>query len=186
MKRTLNRFLRSKFSAVEMLILRLAAFVPNHATRTFILRAFGAKIDPNAVVYHGFQVRNARRLVIGARSSIGDGAILDARGGLILGEDVNISTQVMIWTAQHDWESPDFAYVEAPVRIGDRAWIGPRSVILPGAIIGEGAVVAAGAVVRGEIPPMTLVGGVPAKHISVRPNNLRYNLPSPRGKTWWW
>ncbi|MFJ6355777.1 acyltransferase [Pseudarthrobacter oxydans] len=92
----------------------------------------------------------------------------------------------MIWTAQHDWRSSDFAYEEAPVSIGNRAWIGPRSVILPGAVIGEGAVVAAGSIVRGAIPPHTLVGGVPARHISDRPNDLRYRLPTPKGKTWWW
>lgn len=183
---TLASFARSKYYAVEMVALRLVAFVPIHALRISVLRAFGARIDPQAVVYHGFQVRSARNLKIGARSSIGDGAILDARGGLTLGEDVNVSTQVMIWTAQHDWKSSDFAYVDAPVYIGNRAWIGPRSVILPGAVIGEGAVIAAGSIVRGTIPPLTLVGGVPAKHIADRPKDLRYHLPTPKSKTWWW
>ncbi|QDG68083.1 acyltransferase [Pseudarthrobacter sp. NIBRBAC000502772] len=182
----LVRFARSKYSAVEMIMLRLAGFAPVHAIRIGALRAFGARIDSDAVVYHGFQVRNARKLRIGARTSVGDGAILDARGGLTLGEDVNISTQVMVWTAQHDWKSADFTYVENSVSIGDRAWIGPRAVLLPGAVIGEGAVIAAGSIVRGTIPPYTLVGGVPAKFISKRPQDLHYHLPTPKGKTWWW
>lgn len=169
-----------------MALLGVASVVPLHAARVAALRAFGANVDRAAVVYHGFQVRSARNLTIGARTSVGDGAILDARGGLILGSDVNISTQVMIWTAQHDWQSADFKYQQAPVSVGDRAWIGPRSVILPGSIIGEGSVIAAGAVVRGEIAPYTLVGGIPAKFISDRPRNLDYRLPSPKGKTWWW
>jgi acetyltransferase-like isoleucine patch superfamily enzyme len=180
------KFARSKYSAVEMIVLRLAAFTPVHRLRIAALRAFGAKVDSDAVVYHGFQVRNARNLTIGARTSVGDGAILDARGGLTLGTDVNLSTQVMIWTAQHDWKSADFNYVQAPVSVGDRAWIGPRVVILPGAIIGEGAVIAAGSIVRGAIAPFTLVGGVPAKFIAERPNDLRYHLPTPARKTWWW
>lgn len=184
--RAVAKFVRSKYSAVEMLALRLAAFVPIHAFRIAALRAFGARIDSDAVVYHGFQVRSARNLTIGARTSVGDGAILDARGGLTLGKDVNLSTQVMIWTAQHDWQSSDFAYEEAPVSIGNRAWIGPRSVILPGAVIGEGAVIAAGSIVRGTVPALTLVGGVPARHIADRPADLKYHLPTPKGKTWWW
>ena len=179
-------FARSKYSAVEMLVLRLASFAPSHRVRIAALRAFGAKVDSDAVVYHGFQVRNARNLKIGARSSVGDGAILDARGGLTLGDDVNLSTQVMIWTAQHDWKSLDFSYVEAAVTVGDRAWIGPRAVVLPGTTIGEGAVIAAGSIVRGTIEPFTLVGGVPAKFISDRPKDLRYQLPTPARKTWWW
>lgn len=180
------KFARSKFSAFEMVVLSLAGYAPVHAIRIYALRAFGARIDSETVVYHGFQVRSARNLTIGARTSIGDGAILDARGGLILGSDVNISTQVMIWTAQHDWKSADFSYIEAAVTVGDRAWIGPRAVLLPGATIGEGAVIAAGSIVRGTIPPFTLVGGVPAKIISDRPRDLRYRLATPAGKTWWW
>lgn len=184
--RNLARFARSKYSAVEMLTLRIAAFVPIHSVRTFSLRVFGARIHSDSVVYHGFQVRSARNLTIGARSSIGDGAILDARGGLTLGDDVNLSTQVMIWTAQHEWQSADFAYEQAPVAIANRAWIGPRCIILPGTVIGEGAVVAAGSLVRGTVPPFTLVGGVPAKRIADRPKALTYHLPTPKGKTWWW
>lgn len=175
-----------RYSAFEMLVLRVAAFLPIHGLRVTALRIFGADIHPEAVIYHGFQVRAARKLRIGPRTSIGDGAILDARGGLSLGADVNLSTQVMIWTAQHDWRAADFKYVDAPVRIGDRVWIGPRAIILPGSVIGEGAVVAAGAVVRGQIAPYSLVGGVPAELISERPKNLEYHLPSPKGKTWWW
>lgn len=180
------KFARSKYSAFEMLVLRLAAFAPVHGIRISALRIFGANVDSDAVVYHGFQVRSARNLTIGARTSVGDGAILDARGGLTLGSDVNLSTQVMIWTAQHDWKSPDFSYMEAPVTVGDRAWIGPRAVLLPGARIGEGAVIAAGSIVRGAVPPFTLVGGVPAKFISDRPRDLRYHLATPARKTWWW
>lgn len=185
----MNRIVKSareKFSAFEMTALHVAAFVPIHRIRVAALRAFGATVHPSAIIYHGFQVRRARNLVIGARTSVGDGAILDARGGLTLGQDVNISTQAMIWTAQHDWQSTDFDYVQAPVTVGNRAWIGPRVIILPGAVIGEGAVIAAGSIVRGTIAPFTLVGGVPAKHIADRNRELRYELPNPSNKAWWW
>ncbi len=184
--KTLVKFARTKFSAFEMTALHIAAFIPIHRVRVAALRAFGATIHPSAIIYHGFQVRRARNLVIGARTSVGDGTILDARGGLTLGQDVNISTQAMIWTAQHDWQSSDFGYVQAPVTVGDRSWIGPRVVVLPGASIGEGAVIAAGSIVRGTIAPFTLVGGVPAKHIADRTKDLQYELPDPSSKAWWW
>ena len=99
---------------------------------------------------------------------------------------MNLSSQVHIWTAQHDWESPDFAYEVGPVTIGSRAWIGPRVTILPGSTIGEGAVVAAGAVVKGEVAPYSMVAGIPAREIRKRPINLTYRLASPRNKVWWW
>lgn len=55
--------------------------------------------------------------------------------------------------------------VVAPIRIGNDVWIGSNAMILKGVTIGDGAVVAAGAVVTKDVPPHTLVGGVPAKVI---------------------
>lgn len=179
-------FARGKYSSLEMTLLHLAAFLPVHRLRIAALQLFGAEIESDVVIYHGFQIRAARNLHIGMRTSVGDGAILDARGGVTLGRDVNISTQVMIWSAQHDWQAPGFDYIQAPVDIGDHVWIGPRAIVLPGTTIGEGAVVAAGAVVRGVVAPYTLVGGVPAKFIADRPKHLTYELSGLRGKTWWW
>jgi maltose O-acetyltransferase len=49
------------------------------------------------------------------------------------------------------------------VRIGDDVWIGGHATILPGVTIGDGAVVAAGAVVTKDVPPYTVVAGVPAR-----------------------
>jgi acetyltransferase-like isoleucine patch superfamily enzyme len=171
---------------VEMVYLRVASYLPVHLLRVAALRLWGAKIHPLATVYHGFEVRAARRLSIGARSSIGNGAILDARAGITIGSDVNLSTGVHIWTGQHDWRDADFGYDGRPVVIGDHAWVSTRVTVLPGTIIGEGAVVAAGAVVSGEVLPYTVVGGVPAKQIAERPSPMSYELPSRKQKQWWW
>ena len=84
-----------------------------------------------------------------------------------------------MWTDQHDYNDPDFKLKNGkrgPIRIGDRAWIGPNVIILHSVTIGEGAVVAAGAVVTKDVPPYTLVGGVPAKVIGERNRRLRYEF----------
>lgn len=54
----------------------------------------------------------------------------------------------------------------APVVIGDHVWIGMNSMVLKGAVIGAGSIVAAGSVVTGEIPPMSVAAGVPARIIA--------------------
>ncbi|WP_253376461.1 DapH/DapD/GlmU-related protein [Okibacterium sp. HSC-33S16] len=169
-----------------MVAIALIGRTPIHRLRVAVIRAFGADVSNTAVLYHGFQIRAARRLRIGPNTSVGDGAILDARGGLTIGANVNFSTGVQIWTAQHSWQSADFDYEENAVTIGDHVWIGPRVTVLPGAVVGEGAVVAAGAVVKGNIAPFTLVGGVPARKLGDRPRDLRYTVTKPRLKTWWW
>jgi acetyltransferase-like isoleucine patch superfamily enzyme len=53
--------------------------------------------------------------------------------------------------------------VRAPITIEDGVWIASRVTLLPGVTVGTGAVVAAGAVVRRDVPPHTLVGGVPSR-----------------------
>lgn len=52
--------------------------------------------------------------------------------------------------------------------IGNDVWIGTGAIVLNGVNIGDGAVVAAGAVVTKDVPPYTIVGGVPAKVIRKR------------------
>lgn len=175
-----------QYRAIEMSALRLVMRGPVHRWRIQALKMFGAEIGTGVTVYHGLKARGAKRISIGARTSIGDDATLDGRGGLTIGKDVNFSSEVQVWTAQHDWTATDFAYVDAPVLIGDRCWLGPRVIVLPGTTIGEGTVVAAGAVARGDLEPFSLYGGIPAKKIGNRDTHLNYELDASRSKPWWW
>ena len=52
--------------------------------------------------------------------------------------------------------------------IGNDVWIGYEAVIMSGVTIGDGAIIGARAVVTKDVPPYTIVGGVPAKHIRKR------------------
>ncbi len=156
--------------------LSLLAYVPSHALRKAGLRCYGARIASNALVYHGLWIFAPWKLTIGRSSVIGDHVIMDARAGLTIGDNVNLSTNVAIWTGQHDYQAPDFGYKEAPVRICDYAWLCFRATILPGVTVGEGAVVAACAVVTRDVPPFSVVAGNPARVIGTRNRDLRYDL----------
>jgi len=102
--------------------------------------------------------------------------LLDGRRGLEIGNNVNISEGVLIFSLHHDLSSPDFAASGGPVIIGDHVFIGARAIILPGVQIGRGGVVAAGAVVTKDVAPLSIVGGVPAHTIGARPDVLTYSL----------
>ena len=84
---------------------------------------------------------------IGKDSIIGDKAILDARYCIEIGDDVNLSTGVWIWTAQYNYNSSTFnsGNKSGKVIIGNRALLGTRTIIMSGVTIGEG--LAGGAVV---------------------------------------
>ncbi|MDA3799470.1 MAG: acyltransferase [Kiritimatiellae bacterium] len=83
-----------------------------------------------------------------------------------IGDNVAISHDVTIMDSDGG-HSLDYVGYQAfsPVVIEDNVWIGSRAMILKGVTIGKGAVIAAGAVVTKNVPPNTLVAGVPAKVI---------------------
>ncbi|PIR62300.1 MAG: acyltransferase [Candidatus Pacebacteria bacterium CG10_big_fil_rev_8_21_14_0_10_42_12] len=162
--------------------------VPSHHVRRFFYRLFGVKIGSGSTIHMLARIYDPRFLSIGKDTIIGERATLDgrrqlpnSRGGLTIGDHVDIASEVMIWTSEHDLRSPGFSAIEEPVTIEDYVFIGPRAIILPGVKIGRGAVVAAGAVVTKDVPPGVIVGGVPAKEIGKRPiENLSYRLGRAR------
>lgn len=107
---------------------------------------------------------------------IGDDNLIDARGGLKIGQNCNFSTGVRIWTAQHDYQSESFAYESAPVKIGDYCWLSGNVTILPGVNIGEGTVIASGAVITKDCEHYSVYGGVPGRKIGTRTKNLAYSF----------
>lgn len=155
--------------------------IPSHHIRLFLYRnLYKAKIGKGAVVYFGTEIRGSWNLSINEGSIIGDKAILDARrGGISIGRYVNIGSYVSIYTDQHDYNDPHFgtSYEKVgAVILEDRVWIGPNAIILHSVRIGEGAVIAAGAVVTKDVAPFTVVGGIPAKKIAERNQNLKYKF----------
>lgn len=103
---------------------------------------------------------------IGQRVFINSGCHFQDQGGIVIEDDVLIGHNVVIATLNHAFEPAKRAnMIPAPVRIGKQVWIGANATICPGVQIGQGAIVAAGAVVTKDVPPFTLVGGVPAKII---------------------
>jgi acetyltransferase-like isoleucine patch superfamily enzyme len=116
----------------------------------------------------------AKGLTIGKASVINAKCRLDTRGEIIIGNNVSISQEVLILTADHDVETPDFAGRSRKVVIEDFVWIGTRVMILPGVVIGKGAIIAAGAIVTRNVEPFTVVGGVPARILKGRRQDIDY------------
>lgn len=161
--------------------LQLLCYIPSHHIRRFILRLGGAKIGKDSSVHMGCRFFSLKKLKIGEDSIIGYGAFLDGRDKIMIGNHVDIASEVMIYTSEHDVTSEDFQARLAPVEIRDYVFIGPRAIILPGVKIGKGAVVAAGAVVTKDVADFAIVGGVPAQVIGERElKDPRYKLGRAR------
>lgn len=104
---------------------------------------------------------------IGEGTWIGAFTLIDGSGGLEIGAGCDISSGVHIYThssMKRCVSGRGHPVVDrAPVRIGDRVFIGANAVILMGVTIGDEAVIGAGAVVAKDVPPRTVVTGVPAR-----------------------
>ena len=114
----------------------------------------------------------ASDLKAGAYSYIGTDSWIGPR--VTLGNYAMIGPRVAIVGRDHLFTKPGTPIIfsgrpELPsTEIGDDVWIGYGAIVIAGVSIGRGAIVAAGAVVTRDVPPYTIVGGVPAKRIGQR------------------
>lgn len=112
-------------------------------------------------------------LKIGNNSNIGPFAYIGCSGFIEIGDNVMISPRVSIFAENHDFDNPNIIMKEQGVtkkfvKIEDDCWIAANSIILAGVTIGKGSVIAAGSVVTKDVPPYSVVAGVPAEIIKSR------------------
>ena len=163
------------YHGFRLYVLYILGYVPSHGFRRFVYRRlFKVKIGLGSIIHWQTRWFEPSGVEIGEYCNIGNNAFLDGRCKLKIGNRVATGAEVLIYTLQHDIDSPTFAAAGGPVAIGDYVYIGPRAIILPNVKIGTGAVIAAGAVVTKDVAEYTVVGGVPAHPLRVRPRNLDY------------
>jgi acetyltransferase-like isoleucine patch superfamily enzyme len=140
MNRALNKILH--------VIMRLT---PNNRFRVRLLRRLGAHVSGDLFVGQNLFIFDGGRtdlLTIGNNVGIGPNVTM------VLHSDPSPSPLERIHPKK--WE---------PIRIGEGVWIGASATILGGVQIGEFSIIAAGAVVTKDVPPYSMVAGVPARKI---------------------
>ena len=140
----------------------------NRGVVRHIFRTCGEEVNIRPRVYFG----SGGQISIGDRSMLGQDSIIGSTAEVVIGDDVLMGPQVLIYTSNHGMGPGISMRLQplhsAPVRIGNDVWIGARCILLPGVSIGDGAVVAAGAVVTKDVPAFAVVGGVPAGVLKYR------------------
>lgn len=145
--------------------------------RARLLGLLGAQIGKNVRVYE-IQLFNLeqgfRNLMLANDVHIGPGCRLDLAGKLMIGPRSTLSSGVTLLTHSDPGASHGSRLVERyppridGVSIGGDCWLGANVTVLAGVHIYDLSVVAAGGVVVEDVPPGSLVAGVPA-----RPKELR-------------
>ena len=110
---------------------------------------------------------------VGNNVGFGTHGFFGGAGGVEIGDDTIIGNYVSIHPENHNYKNTEVpirmqGVCRKGIKIGKGCWIGAKATILDGTVLGDGCIVAAGAVVNGNFPPMSILGGVPAKIIKLR------------------
>lgn len=178
LKRLLDRLIMNQRDARPRWYIRLLAPLYQHRSRGSKIYA---SVRMDTPPYRRFSL--GRRSVVESYScinnAVGDVLIGDYTriglhntviGPVTIGSHVNLAQGVVVTALNHNFSDKSLRIDQQGIStrsvvISDDVWVGANAVILPGVTIGTHAVVAAGAVVTKDVPPHTVVAGVPAKVI---------------------
>ena len=156
---------------IRFYVAKLQLLIPHPRFRSWVFRLLGSKIGKEVRIEDISVANQAHwgfdKLEIGDFSVLTHEVRLDLTGRIIIGEKSIIAGSIFTHqdTGSQLFESitvSRFSRKVAPVTIGNNVYIAVAAIILCGVTIGDNAVVAAGSVVTDDVPPDTLVAGVPA------------------------
>ena len=124
----------------------------------------GQEPDPGLKVFTPFYTDCGKNIHLGKNIVINSGCNFQDQGGIYIGDDTIIESNVVMKTLNHDLNPKNRRDMwPKPIHIGQNVWIGAGAIILPGVTIGDNSVIAAGSVVTKDVPENSVFGGNPAK-----------------------
>jgi acetyltransferase-like isoleucine patch superfamily enzyme len=132
--------------------------------RTAFEELIGKPVGDRFTLIPPFYSDYGLNITVGEAVFIGYECMFTGHGAIDIADEVMIANKVNLVTAGHPVEPAKrraFITME-PITVETNVWIGTAATVLPGVTIGADSVVAAGAVVTHDVPPATLVAGVPA------------------------
>ena len=113
------------------------------------------------------------KLIVGNHVGFAQNCFLEIRGNIVIGDNCIFAPGVSLAAENHIYSDKNVPVrlqgaTRKGIKIGKDCWIGTKVSILDGVTIGDGCVIAAGAVVNKDVPPYSVVGGVPARIIKER------------------
>jgi len=139
---------RIAWHVVSALVFQSALVLPSRC-KAALLRAFGARIGAGLVIKPRVTIKYPWFLELGDHVWLGEGVWIDNHTTVRLGSDVCISQGAYLFTGNHDWNDPGFAFFCESVTIEDGVWVGAKAVICPGSVLARLSVVGVGVVWRG-------------------------------------
>lgn len=134
--------------------------------RNLLMRRLFTRSGDQVFFDRGVYVKFPWLVSIGSRTSVNRGVEFypdfEGRHRIDVGADCYIAPHVRFLAAGHDLDNLT-AHTGGDITVADGVWLGAGAILLPGVTVGRDSVVAAGSVVTADVPPSTIVGGVPAR-----------------------
>jgi maltose O-acetyltransferase len=161
---------------IESVMLALVKWVPSligMAIRNVVYRILGMKIKGFCWIQPGVTIVNLSKLRVGKNFGCNSGTYINAVGGIRMGNDVLIGSNVTISSGKHEIKGRQTSVfsrptVPMPIVFGDDVWLGAGVSVLPGIQIADGTVVGANAVVTKSTEPYSVMAGIPARLVRYR------------------
>lgn len=152
-----------------------------YRVRGWILRRFGARVQPTARLRPSVRIVAPWNLTIGAHTAVGDRAMLVCHAPVRIGDRCTVSQYTRVCAAMHDEDEPAGPVRIAPVVIEDDAWVAADVLVYPGVVIGSDAVVGSRSTVRTSLPGGMICAGEPARPLARRTTMTPQAPPSETG-----
>lgn len=148
----------------------IIAYIPCWHLRKLLYMACGMKIGKHSRIMMRVVVTHPWKIIIGANTTINEFCYLDGRGGLNIGDNVNIALYSMLITGTHNRRLKGFDLYTEPILIGNDVWLAARTMVLNGCDLGNGCLLGAGSVLmpRTKCFDGMMYCGVPAKLVKSR------------------
>jgi len=158
---------------IEALVRRMPGAV-GHLFRRWVIGGQFRQAGPGLEIYPGAFIVGAEHLTVGKNCRIGYNNLIQASGGIEIGDDLLLGPDVKIWSLNHATDRTDIpiwdqGFEFKKVVIGNGVWVGANTFIMPGAEIGDHVIISAGSVVSGKkVAPYTILAGNPARKVGTR------------------
>lgn len=161
---------RVLWSACEATLFR-ASWPTWYRYRNWLLRRFGAKVDPKANFRRTVRVTCPWNLTVGPDTSVGDHARLYCLGPVTLGERTTVSQHAHLCAGSHDHTHPDMPLLRLPITLENDVWVASDAFVGPGVTAHEGALLGARGCAFKNLDAWTVYGGNPAQALKPRPRH---------------
>lgn len=132
--------------------------------KRFWLRLFGAQLGVGVVIKPQVKIKYPWKLRVGNHCWIGEQVWIDNLDQVILEDHVCVSQGAMLQCGNHNYKSPGFDLMVAPITLKEGSWVGAKSCVAPGVTVGAHAILTMASVATRDLEAHKIYSGNPATY----------------------